>query len=180
MSGECWPDRLIGDLPNFYLYASNNPSEGALAKRRAAATLISYLTPSIAKAGLYKGLADLKASLDTWRSMAPNANDVERADALALIQAQAAAVDVAEAEPALGGNAAARVTALNESVLELEYSLIPHGLHVVGAPAPAAERAELLDAAGITDPAQRASLDALLATDHETPAIIHALDGGYI
>ena len=24
----CWPDRLIGDLPNFYLYASNNPSEG--------------------------------------------------------------------------------------------------------------------------------------------------------
>ncbi|HYN38649.1 MAG TPA: cobaltochelatase subunit CobN, partial [Rhodospirillales bacterium] len=22
MSGECWPDRLIGDLPNYYLYAS--------------------------------------------------------------------------------------------------------------------------------------------------------------
>ncbi|MCK7474802.1 MAG: cobaltochelatase subunit CobN [Rhodopseudomonas palustris] len=26
LSGACWPDRLIGDLPNFYLYASNNPS----------------------------------------------------------------------------------------------------------------------------------------------------------
>jgi magnesium chelatase subunit H len=38
MSGSCWPDRLIGDLPNFYLYASNNPSEGTIAKRRAAAT----------------------------------------------------------------------------------------------------------------------------------------------
>jgi magnesium chelatase subunit H len=36
MSGACWPDRLIGDLPNFYLYASNNPSEGMIAKRRAA------------------------------------------------------------------------------------------------------------------------------------------------
>ena len=34
MSGACWPDRLIGDLPNFYLYASNNPSEGTIAKRR--------------------------------------------------------------------------------------------------------------------------------------------------
>ena len=34
LSGECWPDRLIGDLPNLYLYASNNPSEGTLAKRR--------------------------------------------------------------------------------------------------------------------------------------------------
>ncbi len=28
LSAACWPDRLIGDLPNFYLYASNNPSEG--------------------------------------------------------------------------------------------------------------------------------------------------------
>ncbi len=37
MSGNCWPDRLIGDLPNMYLYASNNPSEGAIAKRRSAA-----------------------------------------------------------------------------------------------------------------------------------------------
>ena len=25
MSGNCWPDRLIADLPNIYLYASNNP-----------------------------------------------------------------------------------------------------------------------------------------------------------
>jgi magnesium chelatase subunit H len=39
MSGKCWPDRLIGDLPNFYLYAANNPSEGTIAKRRSAATL---------------------------------------------------------------------------------------------------------------------------------------------
>ncbi len=46
MSATCWPDRLIRDLPNFYLYAANNPSEGTIAKRRAAATLISYLTPA--------------------------------------------------------------------------------------------------------------------------------------
>jgi cobalamin biosynthesis Mg chelatase CobN len=40
-----------------YLYASNNPSEGTIAKRRAAATLVSYLTPPIANAGLYRGLS---------------------------------------------------------------------------------------------------------------------------
>jgi magnesium chelatase subunit H len=51
MSGACWPDRLIGDLPNYYLYASNNPSEGTIAKRRAGATLVSYLTPPITRAG---------------------------------------------------------------------------------------------------------------------------------
>jgi magnesium chelatase subunit H len=180
MSGECWPDRLIGDLPNFYLYASNNPSEGALAKRRAAATLISYLTPSIARAGLYKGLADLKGSLDRWRTLGHDASEAMRADALALIQAQAAAVDLAAADPAWGDDAPERIAALGDSVRELEYSLIPHGLHVVGAPPPASERAELLDAAEINDADARASLDALLAADHEIPAIIHALDGGYI
>ncbi|MEO1143863.1 MAG: cobaltochelatase subunit CobN, partial [Pseudomonadota bacterium] len=45
MSKTCWPDRLIGDLPNFYFYAANNPSEATIAKRRSAATMISYLTP---------------------------------------------------------------------------------------------------------------------------------------
>ena len=55
MSGQCWPDRLIGDLPNFYLYASNNPSEGMIAKRRAGATLVSYLTPPVASPGSIAG-----------------------------------------------------------------------------------------------------------------------------
>src|SRR6202012_1115389 len=107
-------------------------------------------------------------SLDTWRSMMPTASAVERTDALALIQAQAATVDLAEAEPAWGDDAGARVAALGQSILELEYSLTPHGLHIGGSPAAAAERAELLDAAGVIDMAQRASLDALLAEDHET------------
>ncbi len=34
LGGDDWPDRLIGDLPNVYLYAANNPSEATLAKRR--------------------------------------------------------------------------------------------------------------------------------------------------
>ncbi|MGJ4952789.1 magnesium chelatase subunit H [Bradyrhizobium sp. HKCCYLS20291] len=180
LSAECWPERLIGDLPNFYIYASNNPSEGALAKRRGGATLISYLTPSITSAGLYKGLADLKSSLDAWRNLSPEATEQVRADSAALIQAQAAAVDLAVAEPAWDDERDARIGALSASVLELEYSLIPHGLHVVGSPPPKEQRAELLDLAGITDAAKRVELDRLLATDSETPAILHALDGGYI
>ncbi|HEY0425298.1 MAG TPA: magnesium chelatase subunit H, partial [Rhodopila sp.] len=92
MSGECWPDRLIGDLPNFYLYASNNPSEGMIAKRRAGASLISYLTPPVAHAGLYRGLLDLKASLDRWRALPPDADTGQRDDLAAMIQAQAEAV----------------------------------------------------------------------------------------
>jgi magnesium chelatase subunit H len=54
VSGECWPDRLIGNLPNVYLYAANNPSEATLAKRRSNAVTVTHLTPPLARAGLYK------------------------------------------------------------------------------------------------------------------------------
>lgn len=178
LSGACWPDRLIGDLPNFSFYASNNPSEGMLAKRRGQATLISHLTPAVTQAGLYRGLADLKASLDRWRTLAPEAANEERARLAELIQAQAAAVDLAPAEPAWV-DAAAETERLTGALLELEYALIPHGLHVIGRPPSAEARAAMLDAAGIADAAERARLDALLAEDHEIPAMLHALDGGY-
>ena len=67
LSSECWPDRLIGELPNLYIYSVNNPSEGAIAKRRSYAELISYLTPPIENAGLYKGLATLKELVESYR-----------------------------------------------------------------------------------------------------------------
>jgi magnesium chelatase subunit H len=67
LSESCWPDRLIGELPNVYLYSVNNPSEGSIAKRRSYAELISYLTPPIENAGLYKNLAALKELLLAYR-----------------------------------------------------------------------------------------------------------------
>jgi magnesium chelatase subunit H len=178
LSAACWPDRLITDLPNFYFYASNNPSEGMLAKRRSFATLISHLTPAITQAGLYRGLADLKASLDRWRSLAPEATEAEREGLAVLIQSQAAVVDLAQAEPPWA-DPAAEIAPLATKLLELEYTLIPHGLHVIGQPPTALERGEMLDAAGIEDPVERARLDLLMAEDHELPALLHALDGGF-
>jgi len=143
MSATCWPDRLIGDLPNLYLYASNNPSEGTIAKRRAAATLISYLTPPVAQAGLYKGLVDLKEALERYRGLEPQAQG-ERDELALMIQAQAAELQLAEAEPAWDAASEERIARLNEKVLEVEYTLIPYGLHVVGQAPSAAERVDLL------------------------------------
>ncbi len=146
MSGTCWPDRLIDDLPNVYLYASNNPSEGAIAKRRSGATLISYLTPPIAQAGLYKGLNDLKASLERWRSL--ERGNTERAALAVVIQAQAAELDLVSPEPiwdtAMGPALDQQVLRLSQEMLELEYTLIPHGLHVAGRAPSAAQRVDML------------------------------------
>jgi magnesium chelatase subunit H len=54
-------------LPNLYIYSVNNPSEGTIAKRRSYAELVSYLTPPIENAGLYKELAALKELLAAYR-----------------------------------------------------------------------------------------------------------------
>jgi magnesium chelatase subunit H len=143
MSAACWPERLIGDLPNFYLYASNNPSEGTIAKRRAAATLVSYLTPPVTQAGLYRGLIDLKASLERWRGLTPDAHG-ERRDVVALIHAQAVELDLITADVCWGGCADLPIARLACDVAELEQTLIPHGLHVLGVAPSETERTDLL------------------------------------
>jgi magnesium chelatase subunit H len=210
LSGACWPDRMIGDLPNLYLYASNNPSEGTIAKRRSAATLISYLTPPVAHAGLYKGLVELKASIMRWRGLPPDEGD-EQTSLANLIQAQASVLDLAQAEPAWIDQADA-IGKLSEAVLELEYTLIPHGLHVVGETPSAEQRVEMLQAvadashgarpdkslleaivrgdapealASRDDASARlykelAHMDRMLQQDHEIPSILHALDGKFV
>jgi magnesium chelatase subunit H len=83
LSDKCWPDRLIGELPNIYIYSVNNPSEGTIAKRRSYAELISYLTPPIENAGLYKGLATLKDLIGSYRSAR---DDDERAQLFKAIE----------------------------------------------------------------------------------------------
>jgi magnesium chelatase subunit H len=165
MSETDWPDRLIGDLPNIYLYASNNPSEGTIAKRRIGATLVSYLTPPVANAGLYRGLVDLKSSIDSWRGLDTDAS--ERAALAELIQSQAAALDLAKVEPSWGPSAGDQIARLGTQMLELEYTLIPHGLHVVGRPTSPAERVDFLTAMAETTqgsrPGLRTGIEALVA-----------------
>jgi len=70
LSENCWPDRLIAELPHVYIYSVNNPSEGSIARRRSYAELISYLTPPVADAGVYRGLATLKELLLAYRQSA--------------------------------------------------------------------------------------------------------------
>ena len=163
-----WPDRLIGEVPNIYLYASNNPSEATLAKRRSNAVTVTHLTPPLAASGLYKGLSELKDSLSRYRSLAPDAH--ERADLAALIAMQAEAVDLDGSDP----------DHLWLTLLETETALIPDGLHVMGRPMADAERAEHLRVMAETDPETLARVDQLLQEDHELPALMRALSARYI
>ncbi len=162
-----WPDRLIGEMPNIYLYAANNPSEASLAKRRSNAVIITHLTPPLASAGLYKGLAELKDSLIRWRAMRDG--DGARADLEQLIRDQANAVDLNARD----------LSKLWNVVQETEGALIPDGFHVIGTPMSDAARADMLRLMP-QDPDALARADRLLAGDHELPALMRALSARYI
>ncbi|MEL7177646.1 MAG: magnesium chelatase subunit H, partial [Pseudomonadota bacterium] len=168
MGGRDWPDRLIGEMPNVYLYASNNPSEATLAKRRSNAVTITHITPPLATSGLYKGLSELKDSLTRWRAM--DAQAEERDELKALIAQQAEAVDLDGSDP----------DTLWLTLLETEDALIPDGLHVVGRPVSDAERTEHLRVMTDLDDEARARIDHLLQQDDEMNGLMRALGAHYI
>ena len=194
LTAKCWPERLIGDLPNIYLYAANNPSEGVLAKRRSAATLVSYLTPALTNSGVYKGLADLKATVERWRSADPASDELGALHEVIL--EQAAALDLDGRDVAL----------LATKLYEIERELIPQGLHVAGVAATPEERIDMLAAVASTHEAvisretieaivagtrlvtksdtpllnNLVALNAALATNHEMDGLIQALSGRYV
>ncbi len=164
VSGDCWPDRLIGNLPNVYLYAANNPSEATLAKRRSNAVTVTHLTPPLARAGLYKGLVDLKDTLTRLRALAPDAP--EQGDLEALAADQASAVDLA-GDPGT----------LWLKLLETEGALITDGLHVLGRkpdPDALAELLSLIPAEAREDAARH------LEHDSEIPGLLRALAARFI
>lgn len=66
-TGYSWPDILLGNLPNLYIYAANNPSESMLAKRRGYGVLISHNVPPYGRAGLYKELIALRDLIAEYR-----------------------------------------------------------------------------------------------------------------
>jgi magnesium chelatase subunit H len=131
VSANCWSARLIGELPNFYYYCVNNPSEGTIARRRSAATLISYMVPPMQQAGLYKGLRRLKDTLDQYHRR-------HDAEMLADIRQQAGALNIIVA----ADGDAAYVAGLGHELIQIESRMIPLGLHVLGK---APEEAELVD-----------------------------------
>ncbi|MGB3244929.1 MAG: magnesium chelatase subunit H [Sulfitobacter sp.] len=168
LGGNDWPERLMGNMPNVYLYAANNPSEATLAKRRSNAVTITHLTPPLQSSGLYRGLADVKDSLTKWRGL--ESQDASRTGLEELIRAQAEAVHLDGSD----------LNTLWLKLLETEAALIPDGLHIVGrAMSPEAVEDTLALMSFDTD-AARATARGHLSHNVELEALMRALNGQFI
>ncbi|GAP93661.1 magnesium chelatase subunit H [Leptolyngbya sp. NIES-2104] len=144
MSEECYPDSLIGTIPNLYYYAANNPSEATIAKRRSYAETISYLTPPAENAGLYKGLKELSELVGSYQTLKDSGRGVQIVDTI-MDKARICNLDkdIAFPDNASQLTQEERDTIVGKvyiKLMEIESRLLPCGLHVIGKP-PSADEA---------------------------------------
>ncbi|MEH2240478.1 magnesium chelatase subunit H [Nostoc sp.] len=145
MSGDCYPDNLIGSIPNLYYYAANNPSEATIAKRRSYAETISYLTPPAENAGLYKGLKELSELIASYQTLKDSGRGVSIVNSIMdkcrivnldkdinLPETDAREMSADDRDNIVGN--------VYRKLMEIESRLLPCGLHVIGKP-PSAEEA---------------------------------------
>ncbi|WP_088890090.1 magnesium chelatase subunit H [Leptolyngbya ohadii] len=158
MSNECYPDSLIGTIPNLYYYAANNPSEATIAKRRGYAETISYLTPPAENAGLYKGLKELSELIASYQTSKESGRAIPIVNAI-IEKCRQVNLDKDitlpenDASELSQDDRDALIGKVYIKLMEIESRLLPCGLHVVGKP-PSAEEAiaTLVNIAGLDRP----------------------------
>ncbi|WAB95773.1 cobaltochelatase subunit CobN [Pseudomonas putida] len=133
LSDQCWPDALLGPLPNIYPFIVNDPGEGAQAKRRTQAVIIDHLMPPLTRAETYGPLRHLEQLADEFyeaQMLDPRrARELQR-DILELVKA-----NHIDRELQLEGqldDAAVWLPRLDTYLCDLKESQIRDGLHVFG------------------------------------------------
>ncbi|WP_375474219.1 magnesium chelatase subunit H [uncultured Nostoc sp.] len=145
MSGDCYPDNLIGSIPNLYYYAANNPSEATIAKRRSYAETISYLTPPAENAGLYKGLKELSELIASYQTLKDSGRGIPIVNSI-MDKCRIVNLDKdinlpdTDARDMSADDRDNIVGNVYRKLMEIESRLLPCGLHVIGKP-PSAEEA---------------------------------------
>ncbi|AQK47214.1 Magnesium-chelatase subunit ChlH chloroplastic [Zea mays] len=157
MSDACFPDSLIGNIPNIYYYAANNPSEATVAKRRSYANTISYLTPPAENAGLYKGLKQLSELISSYQSLKDTGRGPQIVSSI-VSTAKQCNLDKDVPLPEEGEELPPKerdlvVGKVYAKIMEIESRLLPCGLHVIGEPPSAIEAvATLVNIAALDRP----------------------------
>jgi len=121
LSGECWPDVLLQDVPHVYIYHVTNPSEMTIAKRRGYAYIITHSTPPFTISELYGEYSELEELLHEYEEA--KVQDPERAEVvLKLIEEKCRSLNIEYSS----------IEELHDKLFEISRSIIPKGLHYLG------------------------------------------------
>ncbi|QDR79084.1 Aerobic cobaltochelatase subunit CobN [Sporomusa termitida] len=90
LSEACYPELTLGTVPNLYIYNTDNPAEGTIAKRRGYATLIGHMQTVMVATRAYGPMAELTQLLDEY-SQAKTSHPARACELETLIKEKAAA-----------------------------------------------------------------------------------------
>lgn len=136
LSAECWPDIILGPMPNFYPFIVNDPGEGSQAKRRIQSVIIDHLMPPMTRAEVYGELAELEHLVDEYYQ----AMGMDEQRETWLRDAIIDNVKKSNVAQELASGGAVEIQSDDEMLAELDTYLcdikeaqIRHGLHILGA-----------------------------------------------
>ncbi|KAB0679653.1 cobaltochelatase subunit CobN [Aureimonas leprariae] len=132
LSEECFPEAVLGPLPNVYPFIVNDPGEGTQAKRRNAAVIVDHLTPPLTRAESYGPSRELEALVDEYYEAAqgdPRREKLLKKRILDLVADIGLDRDAGLVEADDEGE---RLEKLDSYLCELKEMQIRDGLHVFG------------------------------------------------
>ncbi|WP_067340219.1 cobaltochelatase subunit CobN [Stappia indica] len=133
LSENCFPEAVLGPLPNIYPFIVNDPGEGAQAKRRTSAVIVDHLTPPLARAESHGVAAELEVLLDEY--YLAQGVDPRRLKALTRDILEAAERHGLDRDIGLTSemDEETRLARLDAHLCDLKELQIRDGLHVLGA-----------------------------------------------
>lgn len=133
LSEDCFPEAVLGPLPNIYPFIVNDPGEGAQAKRRTSAVIVDHLTPPLARAESHGVAAELEVLLDEY--YLAQGVDPRRLKALTRDILEAAERHGLDRDIGLTSemDEETRLARLDAHLCDLKELQIRDGLHVLGA-----------------------------------------------
>lgn len=135
LTKHCWPEIALGPLPNIYPFIVNDPGEGAQAKRRTQAVLISHLTPPLMQADIHGHLAELEQLMDEYYQ-AMNVDSQRESYLRQQILTRARETHVLDelttARSLAGSDDDTLLQALDAWLCDIKESQVRSGLHILG------------------------------------------------
>ena len=135
LSASCFPEAMLGELPNIYPYIINNPGEGTQAKRRAAAVIVDHLIPPMTRADTYGALRQLELLLDeyyTVQSLDPSKAPLVLERIGALVEQENLHRDLEIDAAPTADSLPQFLPRLDGYLCEIKEAQIRDGLHILG------------------------------------------------